>query len=199
MWNRIIVAPILASLTILAANWPAAAKTVDTFDFTDSSDWFEISAGVAVPADITVTGSFTGTVEADSHIEQADLANFFVSGLIDFTKVDLILFSYDTIGGASSLDIIAQASLNTYMCVGASATLSMTCNPLGENPFNARAVFAVGSSGAFAYTTDFPKITLVSTITSIPEPSTWAMLAVGFAAIGLARARRPFRCGLRLS
>jgi hypothetical protein len=74
---------------------------------------------------------------------------------------------------------------NTSVCVGAAAAFGgaggVSCGQGGVN----------GYVGGFT-TQDLPVVTLVSSVTT-PEPSTWAMMALGFAglcALGYGRAKR---------
>src|SRR5277367_4935275 len=87
-------------------------------------------------------------------------------------------------GGVSSLSYIASVPVSSpppiYWCAGAAAVLDAGCNPGGDNPANVRANLVNGS--LVLYTTDFPQITRV------PEARTWAMLLLGFAGMGFARA-----------
>jgi PEP-CTERM motif len=97
---------------------------------------------------------------------------------------NLSLFSYDTASGAGSLDLVATFSSShiTTVCIGASSTLSPTCNPQGSNPSSTRAVILTDLLDS---TSDAPTVTLVSGAT-VPEPSTWALTLLGFASLGFA-------------
>ncbi len=145
------------------------AATIDTYDFTQGGYTSVLGTGV-------LTGSFTGTVEADGFIERADVSSMsltFVSGQPPPFSVNLLptFFSFDTAGGSSSLDFVT-----IYACVGAAAAFGAPgCGVGGYN----------GIIGLFT-TQDLPEVTLVSSLTTVPEPSTWAMLLLGFAGLGFA-------------
>lgn len=167
----------------------AEAATVDTFSFLSSTDW--------TFAGTSLSGSFTGTVEPNGFIELNDLQAFQVIGLVggtefldDPTVGGLSFFSYDTQGGASSLGFIAKDTANETGCLGAPSVLSLACNPNGANPPSTVGVqtFLVGA--IFVTTPDLPVITLVSSMTTIPEPSTWAMMVLGLAGLGFMRVRQ---------
>ena len=111
---------LVAALIPLATN----AATLETFTFTQT--------GYA-PGD-TLTGTFTGAVEVDGSIQQADLTDFSASfadnlGALQGTQIDhyslvnLQLFSFvpSMDGPNSSLDLFASATSGTpgSICVGA--------------------------------------------------------------------------------
>jgi hypothetical protein len=103
----------------------------------------------------------------------------------------LSFFSYDTIGGASSLGLIATLGGITG-CSGAPSVLSLACNPAGDNPASTRADMVLVTQGiAFSTTPDLTTVTLVSSVnTGVPEPSTWATMLLGFVGLGFARRRQ---------
>ena len=170
----------------LAGLVPARAAVIDTFSFSNLSGWDTF--------DTEFSGSFTGTVEASGLIELSDLSAFHVSGLfrgVNFSPnslSNLTFFSYDTGAGASSLGFIAIT--NFAVRTGAPSVLSLTCNPGGNNPVSALAaiVFVDVQVGS---TPDLTTVTLVSSV--VPETSTWAMMLLGFAALGYAGYRRAIR------
>jgi PEP-CTERM motif len=60
---------------------------------------------------------------------------------------------------------------------------------MAGNPVSTRAAIVIGDSVVF--TPDLTTVTLVSSVsTSVPEPSTWAMMLVGFAGLGFAAYRQ---------
>ena len=110
----------LAIIAVLAAVQPGWATTVDTFDFTQTG-WSVFFPGTGTFPDSTglLSGSFTGAVEPNGFIEQGDLtafsAVFTPADPTPFTPLalnQLTLFSFDTAGGASSLDFAGSASDN---------------------------------------------------------------------------------------
>jgi hypothetical protein len=164
----------------LAGLVPARAAVMDTFSFSNLSGWSES------PTDFS--GSFTGTVEASGLIELSDLTAFFVFAHVEGTPFfdnslsNLTLFSYDTGAGASSLGFIDTTRSGT-VCAGAPSVLSLTCNPGGNNPVSTLAAMVFG--GTFVVSTpDLTTVTLVSS--SVPEASTWVMMALGFTGLGFA-------------
>ena len=174
---------------LVVAGQPAPATIVDTFDFTETG-WMFIFGGVVFDAELgDLTGSFSGAVEPDGSIQQGDLTDFktgFAGNLPKFASANLSLFSFNTSGGPSSLDFVVSDPFE-IVCVGAAVFLSPACALGGSVPpfAHARSFFTGGEVPAFTGT--FPQITLVSSVTAVPEPSTWAMFVVGLTAIGLAR------------
>ncbi|MGB7976699.1 MAG: PEP-CTERM sorting domain-containing protein [Roseiarcus sp.] len=181
MLKRIIVLTFPVVLAWCGFALTARAAVVDTFSFT-TSGW-----GIS-----TLSGQFSGTVEPDGLIEQTDLTAFQATGFNGARGINLSgpgslsFFSYNTAGGASSFDLIATVfnGITTTVCIGASATLSPTCNPQGTNPAPTRAVILVDSI-PFDFTSDPPAVTLVSSV-PVPEPGTWATTLLGFAILGFA-------------
>ena len=185
----------LIGVALLAA--PAHAA-VETFSFVSGSYMFSGSPG---PVDASVTGTFSGNVEGDGYIELADLVSFnaavhinyvySLSGPLDLS--DLTLFSYNTLGGAASLSLEGAHSspdISGSVCMGAPAALDPKCASGSTNPI---AMFSYSWSnlpppavgvGVIVHTTVAPTITLVSAAAA-PEPATWALMALGFAGLGL--------------
>jgi hypothetical protein len=169
MLKRILWSLIFALLASTAGG-AASATTIDTF-FIDYNHVFGIN--------------FTGTVEQDGLIQLTDLTDIsftsFLFGGVVPTKPDVTLFSYNTTGGASSLDfIVSDPAVPVLACGGASIALFAPCNAFGQAPLDATlTIFITRSISSF----DLPMITLLSS-TTVPEPPTWAMLLAGFAGIG---------------
>lgn len=196
MSNRILSGPLLAFMSFAACNGAAVAKTIDTFEFSDSTSW---------DLGVTFTGTFTGEVEPSGFIEQADLSNFTASligvalnlrgpggGPASADLAGLRLFSYDPAAGPSSFDLILSLQLArapALVCVGAASTFSASCNPPG---FSGMLADIVVPGGITAIATGLPTITLVSSSSTVPEAPTWAMLLAGFAGLGFVgfRSRR---------
>jgi hypothetical protein len=132
-----------------------------------------------------LTGSFTGAVEPDGFIELADVSSMSVAERGDYIDGLPLFFSFDTAGGSSSLDFITKAVNSETACVGAAAVFGSGfggCGPGGYNGiFGDLAIFPLDND----VTHDFPVVTLVSSVTT-PEPSTWAMMLIGFASIAFA-------------
>lgn len=188
---------------------PAQASTIDTFDFaiansaaTPTTNWHLVS-NPTTSVEIFLTGSFTGVVEGNGFIELGDLQSFSATlangGFptnIATAPTDLSLFSYDTVGGTSSLDFASNSSF--FVCVGAAASLDSQCGA-GTVPYPTGTIADALPGSPYTslgdvFATGQPVITLVSSVTTppatVPEPATLVLLATGIAGmLGLIRAR----------
>jgi hypothetical protein len=161
------------------------ATTVDTFSFTQ---------GGYTNGGMILSGTFTGTVNSNGFIELADLSNFsdtfeYVGGSMDYgylTSLSFFSFKAQSPIDAGSLDFKNQVFLSSDVCVGAIAAFGV-CGGTGS----------LGAVHGLYFTNEAPVITLVSSITSgVPEPSTWAMMLLGFAGLGFMAYRRKNKMAL---
>ena len=193
----------LIGLALLAA--PAHAA-VETFSFASGS---YALTGTTDPIDAGIAGTFSGNVEGDGYIRLGDLVSF--KAVVYFINVvtlsapldlsDLTLFSYNTSGGPASLFVKGSHSspdVSGIACMGLPAVADPDCAITSRNPIALFHYSWTHLSGPFsgldvtAYTTAAPTITLVST-TAAPEPATWALMALGFAGLGLVSRARSAR------
>jgi hypothetical protein len=191
MSNRLIVLGSSAFFALAGLATAASAAVIDTFSFSNPSGWNGPINGFS--------GSFTGSVEANGRIELSDLSAFQIIGVPSGgnSLSNLAFFSYDTGGGASSLGFIdvlplpPLADASFTVCSGAPSVLTLVpCNPGGLNPVSTSAVILIHGFFVYSTTPDLTGVTLVSSVnTNVPEPSTWAMMLVGFAGLGLVRYR----------
>jgi hypothetical protein len=185
----------LACLAMGLLSTPALrAGTIDTFDFTEAG-FFQFDAqtgtvGASEPG-IALTGSFSGTVESDGLIEPDDLNSFQVFFTSDTFEVgsesltNLTLFSFDTNGGASTLDFAGSSASPMNICMGAAVPFSPQCTSDFTIFYPAGTFSAVESDGVPAtISMDQPQITLVSSITTnpTPEPRLTFLLTLGLVA-----------------
>jgi hypothetical protein len=169
MLKRILWTLIFA-LLVSTTGSAASATTIDTFSVA-----YKHALGI----------NFTGAVEQDGLIQLTDITDIsfssFLFGGVVPTKPDVTLFSYNTTGGASSLDfIVSDPAVPVLACGGASIALFAPCNAFGRVPLDATLMIFIAAPISFF---DLPTITLLSS-TTVPEPPTWAMLLAGFAGIG---------------
>jgi hypothetical protein len=198
MSNRLIVLGSSAFFALVGLATAAPAAVIDTFSFSNSNGMF--SSRLVGSVEASFSGSFTGSVEASGLIELSDLSAFQIVGTVNnvpFSRNSLSLlafFSYDTGAGASSLgfidtiDTLLPSDPQVRVCSGAPSVLSLACNPGGNNSVSTRA--SIQFMDLVVFTPNLTSVTLVSSVnTNVPEPSTWAMMLVGFAGLGLARYR----------
>jgi hypothetical protein len=192
----------LVGIALLAT--PAHAA-VETFSFVSGS--YSINGESGPPyVDAGITGTFSGNVEGDGYIRLSDLVSFeatvyfnnvdSVSGPLELT--DLSLFSYNTSGGPASLFVKgghSSPNISGIACMGLPTVADPDCAITSPNPI---AMFhyswtnlsqSISSVDVTAYTTVAPTITLIST-SPVPEPSTCALMALGFAGLGAIGRRR---------
>jgi hypothetical protein len=177
---------------VLAAG--AEAATISTYSFTqDGYHGGPTSNGLTA----VLTGSFSGTVESSGVINQADLTDFSFTLTIYNTDhsvfavpltgdlSDLALFSYDTTGGPSSLDISSQNPVG--LCVGAAAAFGQ-CRGSGYSGsftyLDSANPIIPGSGEPFLWTSAAPQITLTSVATT-PIPPALPLFVSAIAALGL--------------
>ena len=181
--SRYGVGYILLAIVAFSGMVNAHATTIDTYDFTQ--DNYQISGNTSPPG--VLTGSFTGAVEPSGFIELTDLSSSNVVltlGMVVIHFGSASFFSFDTVGGASSLDLIAETDLSVA-CVGAVAEFGFgNCGIGGVNGFAANLT-----------TQSLPTVMLVSSVTTVPEPPTWLAMLIGVLGLGLptGRGARPYR------
>jgi hypothetical protein len=184
---------VLAAIALLGISAGLAqASTVDSFTFTQSG----FSGGG------TLTGSFTGTVEASGLIEQVDLSSFNAAYTVPLTgggaltayfyQPDVTLFSIApgtsfVDGPNSSFDLAAVNALTGNVCSGAAAAFDV-CGAAGG------AVGFTNITGG-ASTTQFANLTLVSSTTTgpgaaAPEPASLGLCGLAALALVVALVRR---------
>lgn len=184
--NLVLAIAVSFAASPVASSW---ATTINTYSFTMQTN----AANGAV-----VSGSFTGVVDTLGYITKQNLLGFNaeinVHGVTAFSVDDAIfresrsIFSFDTSGpplDVGSLDIFGIGTSGA-MCIGAAVSFGLC---------GARAPTVHGYFNNYQeiyLSTDFPTITLEGSVVTggVPEPATWAMMLLGFAAVGYVARRR---------
>ena len=172
----------------------AQADTVNTYDFRIDG-WTIFPKGQPDSSSI-LTGSFTAVVEPNGLIEQADLKSFtakFSPYLFSWTLSDLSLFSFNTNGGASSLDFVAGVRPEEVgTCVGAAALFAADCTIGFEEfpPSGTLASIVVGNHFLTETSSTQPTVTLESSLVVTPLPAALPMFAGGLGLVGFLARRK---------
>lgn len=161
----------LLSAFAFCASAPVSAAQFFDFDFTASTPSTPITAH---------SGSFT--IEIDGSSIYLTAINFSVgSTTFDMTNTGFVLDYYYTIGGTFSGTEFGAAGYDDF-----ALRLAFT-DPLDPTTFTPHD-FWYTTAGydniAFAFSDDMTLV-LRDVATSVPEPSTWALMLLGFGAIGL--------------
>ena len=192
--KNLLLAGVLSVAANLAGN-PAAASTLVNFSFTQ-----DLQSGTIL------SGSFSGLADDIGHLTKTDLTafeahidinghRFFVSYDLSWFQQPGTMFSFQTLGSpldVGSLNIFGRLPNQTHgICIGAAAAFGL-CG------FNSPVVFrGVLSSSNYAFVaTQAPVITqqfnvdIGTSVSGVPEPSTWAMMLLGFLGVGFVAYRR---------
>lgn len=172
----------------------AHADTVNTYSFTQGGYLFDSGPE-------SLSGTFTATISPLGHVDLSDLSaislGFGGDTSVGLSSVSLFSFNSDHL---SDLAMVANdGPLN--ICVGLPAIYLPTCNPSASNPPDTFGFYGlpVASQAYSVLSNQAPVVTLVSSVTrpsastepaAVPEPATWAMILVGFGAIGFATRTR---------
>jgi hypothetical protein len=168
-----LTAALLCAASLIGEPAPAAASV---FNFTCSSNCNYVDSNNIQES---YTGSFTYDSSPPASGSHVSSATFDLPG---FTGGDLFSFSFENTAGSRERIILENASadqlkitfvksdLNTGVEASTDPTLSGLISGLGASSLNG----------------DFT----ISSVSAVPEPSTWAMMLLGFAGIGFVAYRR---------
>jgi hypothetical protein len=168
--KKILLAAAAATATIAFAPAANAAQTIVISgpSGTFGDDEVVCGAGQATPCSFTRTFNFT--TQAGFELVNATISSIASSAMTDinFNNVTLNGVSFDIVRtGASEFRELVNRALNP---VGSNNTILVTGT--------------TGGNAAFSGTLSFA---------AVPEPTTWAMMLIGFGAVGYSMRKRPSR------
>jgi PEP-CTERM motif-containing protein len=187
-----------AAIGLASTTLPGRAAIVDTFSFQNFGPYTVSGSGIHFD-DVGFMGQFTGTVEPDGNIDLSSLSAFHADVFFigspyffgdGYDLGQLSVFDFDPGGGATTLEFVATRGSGHFLCTGLAASFNPACADAAVTGF-AAAIFFVAPTTA--YTAGFTTVRLLSSVNTTPaapEPSTWTMLTLGFAAMGWTGYRR---------
>lgn len=159
---------ILAATAAIAALGlaPAANATVTEGITVSSSNLFDTFAGKAASAGAGLSDSFAFVLDVASYFTTSNIGSTATPlGDLDFVSVDIDGVHFFTI---SNSGITSEGNLGPIYLAAGAHTLNVVYNSTAAN---------VTYSGDIA-------------VTPVPEPTTWAMMVAGIAAVGMTMRRR---------
>jgi PEP-CTERM motif-containing protein len=189
---------VCAAIGLASTTLPGRAAIVDTFSFQNFGPYTVSGSGIHFD-DVGFMGQFTGTVEPDGNIDLSSLSAFHADVFFigspyffgdGYDLGQLSVFDFDPGGGATTLEFVATRGSGHFLCTGLAASFNSACADAAVTGF-AAAIFFVAPTTA--YTAGFTTVRLLSSVNTTPaapEPSTWTMLTLGFAAMGWTGYRR---------
>jgi hypothetical protein len=174
---------LMAGALFAAMSFGAQAATIErTFDV-EASDFF-LSSGSSTPAPIDpVTLDFTLIFDPSVSVTSASTAGFTINAFDLPNPPYSLAYTYDSISG--TLTVATFPGVNSCL-VGDTAFCVFLNDAAGAAPF------ANGATQAISFTGIWTSNTVVVTASSLatPEPSTWALMLVGFGGVGWLASRR---------
>jgi hypothetical protein len=168
--KKLLIGALLGAAAFTVPSMANAAQTIVISgpSGTFGDDEVVCGAGEATPCSFTRTFNFT--TQAGFELVNATISSIASSAMtnLDFTRVTLNDVSFDTVrtGTTEFRELVSQA-----------------LNPVGSN----NTLLVTGTTGgnaAFSGTLSFA---------AVPEPTTWAMMLIGFGAVGYSMRKRPSR------
>jgi hypothetical protein len=190
--NRILPAVVLGIASIFVAASPSfGAPITYTLETTASG-----SLGGTPFTDATVTLSMTNnttnvTNSGPGDFENVGTVTVSIGGGPAVTFTDLTqVFSNQSVSTVGFEDLAVDDILDSISGSFATYDLTTSIGPIvGSSEFNSGSSFPT-TGGAFVLNSVGESATFTSETSAIPEPSTWAMMLIGFAALGYAGYRR---------
>ena len=189
--NRIVPAVVLGIASIFVAASPSFAALITyTLETTASG-----SLGATTFTDATVVLTMTNnttnvTTSGPGEFENVGTVTVSVGGGSPVTFTDSTrVFSSQSVSTVGFEDLAVADILDSVSASFATYDLKTSIGPIvGSSEFDPSSSFAT-TGGAFVLTSA-GDATFTAATTAIPEPSSWAMMLIGFAGLGYAGYRR---------
>jgi PEP-CTERM motif len=190
--NRIVPAVVLSIASIFIAVSPSfGAQVTYTIEATASG-----SLGGTSFTDATVILSMTNnttnvTNSAPGDFENVGTVTVSIGGGTAVTFTDPTqVFSTKSVSAVGFEDLVVDDILDSISTSFATYDLKTSIGPIvGSSEFDPSSSFPT-TGGAFVLTSVGESATFNAATSAIPEPSTWAMMLIGFAGLGYAGYRR---------
>jgi PEP-CTERM motif len=171
---------------------------------------FICANGSAHAVTFDVTGSnllgqtLTGTLDGDAALTNVTAVDLQVSGVTDpltivssyaspvlgasnSTLAELIYLSF---AGGPSLSDVSQMISNTYQSALTNAQTQFNVSQCGTDPLCVTLENSELASATNSATVIYDQSFAATAVAAVPEPSTWAMMLLGFAGVGFMAYRR---------
>lgn len=181
--KKMLLLGIILSIAASLINNPAKAGILYTFSFIQDGYLAQTND---FPQDTILSGTFTGSVNSLGYITETELTHFHASITTNGFNYIKPWDSVESFSFHPGLPV-DSASLNfktpgfVTLCVGASAAFGLCTN-------HRNGIF--GAVGPEILETLHPPIVTFDNVAAVPEPSTWAMMLLGFAGVGFMACRR---------
>jgi len=163
---------------IAATIAPASAAVIETFNFTLTG---VAADGRPAPAGLSGNGQITATLESDGDLMVTGITGTFDGSTITgVTKIGL--FGPDQLIFPTSTQVFDGSGLGFRLADGVSFQI-FAANPAPNPPMPNE--YEISSSGP-----GLPAFEVLALTAAVPEPSTWAMMILGFVGLGFMAYRR---------
>ena len=161
-----------ASLFVLASSTASFADVVDVYNFSIPSTTFSDGSGGTVGTTLNLSGATISYDETTNSFLASPLtATGTNGGTYNYTAINFGILDYtSTTNSSNTIDIAIQGFV-----IGAAT------NPIEEEQLGAENT---------TFHENGPAGELVLQVAAVPEPSTWAMMMLGFAGLGFMAYRR---------